>query len=74
VCKGGNDERTRDTRRATKSKSATKNKSEGFAVEERAAMKERARELKADARRVGGEKDLLAKIAEMPEPDRAIGN
>jgi uncharacterized protein YdhG (YjbR/CyaY superfamily) len=45
--------------------------------EERAAMKERARELKAEARadrdRAAGERDLLAKLAEMPAPDRAIG-
>ena len=45
---------------------ATK-KPKGFTDEERAAMKERARELKAD-----GEKDVLAKIAEMPTPDRAM--
>jgi uncharacterized protein YdhG (YjbR/CyaY superfamily) len=51
-------------------------KSEGFTDEERAAMKERAKELKAEARanknRAAGESDLLAKIAEMPEPDRAM--
>ena len=35
-------------------------------------MKERARELKAAARREDGEEDVLAKIAEMPEPDRAM--
>ena len=39
-----------------------------FTEEERAAMKERAQELKAEAR----ESDVLAKIAEMPEPDRAM--
>ena len=39
-----------------------------FTDEERAAMKERAQELKAEA----GESDVLAKIAEMPEPDRAM--
>src|SRR3712207_5488672 len=44
----------------------------GFTAEERAAMKERAQELKAEARRADGEKALLAKIAEMPEPDRAM--
>jgi uncharacterized protein YdhG (YjbR/CyaY superfamily) len=48
----------------------------GFTAEERAAMKERAKELKAEARanknREEGERDLLAKIAEMPEPDRAM--
>src|ERR687898_1535240 len=51
-------------------------KSEGFTPEERAAMKERARELKAEARanksRADGESDVLAKIAEMHGPDRAM--
>ena len=55
---------------------ATGKASEGFTDEERAAMKERARELKAEARanksRADGESDVLAKIAEMPEPDRAM--
>ena len=52
---------------------------EGWTDEERAAMKERAQELKAAARRgprvdkADGESDVLAKIAEMPEPDRALG-
>ena len=50
--------------------------STGFTEEERAAMKERARELKAARRGAGGradgESDVLAKIAEMPEPDRAM--
>ena len=48
----------------------------GFTPEERAAMKERARELKTEARanksRADGESDVLAKIAEMPERDRAL--
>jgi uncharacterized protein YdhG (YjbR/CyaY superfamily) len=50
----------------------------GFTAEERLAMKERAQELKAEARRgqrakkADGEGDVLAKIAEMPEPDRAM--
>ena len=35
-------------------------------------MKERARELKAEAQRADGESDVLAKIAEMPEPERAM--
>src|ERR671939_505617 len=51
-------------------------KSTGFTDQERAAMKERAKELKAEERanksRAEGESDLLAKIAEMPEPDRAM--
>jgi uncharacterized protein YdhG (YjbR/CyaY superfamily) len=52
--------------------------SQGFTDEERAAMKERAQELKAAARRgpragkADGERDVLAKIAEMAEPDRAM--
>ena len=52
--------------------------SEGFTDEEKAAMKERAQELKAAARRgpraskADGETDVLAKIAEMQEPDRAM--
>jgi uncharacterized protein YdhG (YjbR/CyaY superfamily) len=53
-------------------------KPKGFTDEERAAMKERPRELKAEARRgsrtrkADGESAVLAKIAEMPEPDRTI--
>ena len=51
---------------------ATGKTSKGFTAEERAAMRERAQELKAEARRADGESDVLAKIAEMPEPDRAM--
>ena len=54
----------------------TQGSSKGFTDAERAAMKERARELKAEARadksRATGERDVLANIAEMPEPDRAL--
>ncbi|HKJ92853.1 MAG TPA: DUF1801 domain-containing protein [Longimicrobiales bacterium] len=50
--------------------------SAAFTEEERAAMKERARELKAASGgkkdRNDGESDVLEKIAEMPEPDRAM--
>ena len=46
--------------------------SKAFTAEERAAMKERAREVKAAAGKADGEKDVLAKIAEMPKADRAI--
>jgi len=50
--------------------------SPGFTAEEQAAMKERARELKAQARagkdRAAGEADVLARIAEMPDPDRSM--
>jgi uncharacterized protein YdhG (YjbR/CyaY superfamily) len=62
----------KDTRKSAKSTTATGKTSEGFSAEERAAMKERAQELKAEARRADGEKALLAKIAEMPKPDRAM--
>jgi uncharacterized protein YdhG (YjbR/CyaY superfamily) len=50
----------------------------GFTAEERAAMKDRVQELKAEARsgrspaKADGESDVLAKIAELPEPDRAM--
>jgi uncharacterized protein YdhG (YjbR/CyaY superfamily) len=60
----------------SKSTTAIDKKSKGFTDEERAAMKERARELKAEARankdKAAGESAVLAKIAEMPEPDRAM--
>ncbi len=61
-----------------KSTKSTGKASKGFTAEERAAMRERAQELKAEAgRRPGagkadGESAVLAKIAEMPEPDRAM--
>ena len=44
----------------------------GFTREERAAMRERVKELKAAERKADGEGDVLAKIAEMLEPDRAM--
>jgi uncharacterized protein YdhG (YjbR/CyaY superfamily) len=47
-------------------------KSKGFSAAEKAAMKERAQELKAEARKADGEKALLAKVAEMPKPDRVM--
>jgi uncharacterized protein YdhG (YjbR/CyaY superfamily) len=67
-----------DTKKSAKATSATEKKSKGFTDEERSAMKERAQELKAAARRgpraakADGESDVLAKIAEMPEPDRSM--
>ena len=53
-------------------KSTTGKASKGFTAEERAAIRERARELKAAARKADGESEVLAKIAEMPKPDRAM--
>jgi uncharacterized protein YdhG (YjbR/CyaY superfamily) len=61
-----------DTQKSAKRTTSTGKTSAGFTAEERAAMKERAQELKAEARRADGEKALLAKIAEMPEPDRTM--
>jgi len=51
--------------------------SKGFTDEERAAMRERARELKAERRgpragKADAESDVLSKIAEMPQADRAM--
>jgi uncharacterized protein YdhG (YjbR/CyaY superfamily) len=66
------------TQKSAKRASAIDKKSKGFTAGERAAMKERAQELKAEARRgrraktADGESDVLAKIAEMPEPDRVM--
>jgi uncharacterized protein YdhG (YjbR/CyaY superfamily) len=66
------------TQKSAKHTAANGKTVEGWTDEEKAAMKERARELKAEARRgsragkADGEKDLLAKIAEMPKPDRAL--
>ena len=63
-------------KKATEKTAQTGKKSAGFTAEERAAMKARARELKAEARaekdRAAGESDVLARIAEMPEPDRSM--
>jgi len=65
----------KDTQESARSAAINK-KSGGFTEEERAAMKERAKELKAEARanknKAEGESDVLAKIAEMPEPDRTM--
>ena len=48
-------------------------KAEGFTAEERAAMKERAKELKAEAAMADRENALLARLAEMPDADRRMG-
>jgi len=63
---------------STKSTAMAAKKSNRFTDEERAAMKERAREVETEARRgerggsADGESDVLAKIAEMAEPDRTM--
>jgi uncharacterized protein YdhG (YjbR/CyaY superfamily) len=69
---------TKSTPRSVKSSTAADETSNGFSDDERAAMRERAQELKAEARRgrsagkADGESDLLAKIAEMEDPDRSM--
>ena len=59
-----------------KTTTAARKKANVWTDEEKGAMQERARELKAEARakkdKAAGEKDMLAKIAEMPRADRAI--
>ncbi len=51
---------------------AERKASKGFTAEEKAAMRERAQELKAAASKADGEREVLAKIAEMPDADRAM--
>jgi uncharacterized protein YdhG (YjbR/CyaY superfamily) len=64
--------------KSTKRTASSNKQAKGFTDDERAAMKERAAELKAEARRgsragkADGESDVLAKIAEMQGPDRAM--
>ena len=68
----------KETQKSASSTTATDKTSERFTDEERAAMQERARELKAASRRssrtekADGEAEVLAKIAEMTAPDRAM--
>lgn len=61
-----------DTQKRTKRSSATRKSSTALTAAERAAMKELLQEGKAAARGEDGESAVLAKIAEMPEPDRAM--
>jgi len=68
----------KNVKKVSKSTTADNKKIKGFSDEERAAMKERAQELMAEARssprraKVDGESAILAKIAEMPEPNRTM--
>jgi len=55
------------TRRGTSGTAA-----KGFSDDEKSAMRERARELKADAAKADGEKELLAAVAKMEEPARSM--
>src|SRR5437867_13387353 len=69
----------KETQKAAKSTTTIGKKFKGFTEEERLAMKERIQELKAAARRApradnaDGENAVLAKIGQMPEPERAMG-
>jgi len=61
-----------------KGRTSTKKRYEGFTEEEKAAMQDRVKEMKVGGRRGRADKadeetDLLAKIAELPEADRALG-
>jgi uncharacterized protein YdhG (YjbR/CyaY superfamily) len=62
----------KDTQTSTRSTTATQKKAKVFTDEERAAIQERAREVKAAAGKADGERDALASIAAMREPDRAM--
>src|SRR5215471_18012564 len=69
----------KDRQKSAKTTTATEKRYEGFTAEERSAMKDRVQEQKVAARRgsradqADGESEVLAKIAEMPEPDRVRG-
>jgi uncharacterized protein YdhG (YjbR/CyaY superfamily) len=62
----------KNTQKSAKSTTTTKKSAEAFTDAERAAIKERVRETKAAADKADGESAVLAKIAEMKEPDRAM--
>ena len=68
----------KDKQKPARSSAATGKSYEGFTAEERGAMKDRAQELKASGRRgsradkADTESEVLAKIAELPDADRAM--
>ena len=62
----------KNPQKSRRSAATAARKSGGFTAEERAAMKERVQELKAEANKADGEGAVLAKIAEMSEPDRSM--
>ncbi|HEV3460919.1 MAG TPA: DUF1801 domain-containing protein [Candidatus Dormibacteraeota bacterium] len=61
------------TQKSARIATAIGKKYSGFTSEERGAMKARVQEMKADADKADGESAVLAKIAELPAPDRALG-
>ncbi len=64
---------TKATQKSARSTTATKKRYDGFTDEERGAMKDRVQEMKVAADKADGESAVLAKIAELPEQDRALG-
>src|SRR6266545_5181317 len=62
----------KDTKKSARTTTATDKKSDGLTAEERAARRETIAERKAAGGKVEGESAVLAKIAEMPAPDRAM--
>ena len=62
-----------DSQRSKKSTTASDKPTKRFTDEERGSMKDRLQELKAEAKKADAEEDVLAKIAEMSEPDRIMG-
>ncbi|TMF96378.1 MAG: DUF1801 domain-containing protein [Chloroflexi bacterium] len=63
---------TKAMQKSAKSSTATKKRYEGFTDQEKDAMKDRVQEQKVASRKADGESEVLAKIAEMREPDRAM--
>jgi uncharacterized protein YdhG (YjbR/CyaY superfamily) len=61
----------KDTKKSAK-RTTVSEKPRGFTADEKAAMKERAKELKAASNKEESERDVLAKIAEMPHSDRVM--
>jgi len=64
---------TKATQKSARSTTATKKRYDGFTDEEKGAMKDRVQEMKVAADEAAGEGAVLAKIAELPEQDRALG-
>jgi uncharacterized protein YdhG (YjbR/CyaY superfamily) len=60
------------SQKSAKTTTATKKRYEGFTEEERAAMQDRVKEMKTSANKADEESAVLAKIAELPEADRAM--
>jgi uncharacterized protein YdhG (YjbR/CyaY superfamily) len=63
----------KETRKAPKQEAAGGKSGGAFSAEEKEAMKNRARELEAEARGGNLEREVLARIAAMEEPDRSLG-